>query len=69
MMIARKANAWRLIVTHFSPRYAKIAPVMDLHMETKTLIAFDHMRFEIKNLEWAYSLVDIYRKLLQKRPT
>ncbi len=38
---------------------------MDKHIKTKTLVAFDHMRLEIKSLEFAYNAVELYRKLLQ----
>jgi hypothetical protein len=38
---------------------------MDKHIQTKTLVAFDHMRLEIKTLEFAYHAVELYRKLLQ----
>jgi ribonuclease Z len=42
--IGIKANAWRTILTHFSPRYNKVAELEKSHIEKKALIAFDHMR-------------------------
>ena len=47
IMIGQKCKAWRTILTHFSPRYAKIAETGKRHLETKTLIAFDHMRVSL----------------------
>jgi hypothetical protein len=51
-------------LTHFSPRYAKIAEATEQHISAKVLIAFDHLRVTMENLEWAYKVVDLYRRLL-----
>ena len=32
--LGKNANVWRIILTHFSPRYAKIAETKDKHLET-----------------------------------
>ncbi len=34
-------------------------------MEAKTIVAFDHMRFRVSYLEWAYKFIDIYSKLFK----
>lgn len=61
--IGKKVNAWRTILTHFSPRYQKIAEIADRNFETKTMVAFDHMRIKLSYFDWAYKMLDIYRKL------
>ena len=61
--IGQKVNAWRTILTHFSPRYQKIAEIADRNFETKTMVAFDHMRIKLSQFEWAYKMLDIYKKL------
>jgi hypothetical protein len=61
--IGQKVNAWRTILTHFSPRYQKIAEIADRNFTTKTMVAFDHMRIKLSYFEWAYNMLDIYRKL------
>lgn len=50
-------------MTHFSPRYQKIAEITDRHFATKTMVAFDHMRLKLSYFEWAYQLLDIYRRV------
>lgn len=67
--MGKAVNAWRIILTHFSPRYSKIAECMEQHLENKALIAFDHLRVSMKNLEWAYNICDLYRKLLSNEDT
>ena len=62
--IGEKCKAWRTILTHFSQRYQKIAQVPSNHLQTKTLIAFDHMRLSLSQLEWAYAMVSVYKELL-----
>ena len=54
MEIGQKIGAHRTILTHFSPRYHIVAETTELNIETKTLIAFDHMRVSMSQLEWAY---------------
>jgi ribonuclease Z len=65
MDIALKVNAYRTVLTHFSPRYQKVAEISQRHMDNKVLVAFDHMRFRISYLEWAYKFIDIYAKLFK----
>ena len=62
--IGIKANAWRTILTHFSPRYNKVAELEKSHIEKKALIAFDHMRVSFSQLEWAYQVCKLYKILL-----
>ena len=62
--IGKKINAWRTILTHFSPRYQKVAEINETHIESKTLVAFDHMRISFSQLEWAYALLPIYQKMI-----
>ena len=38
--------------------------VSEEHYEAKTLVAFDHMRLSLSQLEWAHELVKVYRELL-----
>ena len=60
--IAKYCKPWRTVVTHFSPRYQKIAETDDRHVEHKVMVAFDHMRFKLSYLEWAYKFLDVYKR-------
>lgn len=51
-------------MTHFSPRYQKVAEMTDREMDPHTLIAFDHLRVAFSQLEWAPEVVKLYRALL-----
>jgi ribonuclease Z len=62
--IGVKCNVWRTILTHFSPRYQKVAELPEGIDDKKILIAFDHMRVSFSNLEWAHSITKLYRELL-----
>jgi len=44
IQVGQKIRAWRTILTHFSPRYQKVSEISEIHLQTKTLVAFDHMR-------------------------
>lgn len=61
--IGQKCGVWRTVLTHFSPRYQKIAEISDRNFETKTMVAFDHMRVKLSQFEWAYQMLDLYRQL------
>ena len=63
--IGKKCGVWRTVLTHFSPRYQKIAEISERNFETKTMVAFDHMRVKLSQFEWAYSMLDIYAKLFK----
>jgi hypothetical protein len=45
--------------------FQKVAEVSDDHLKSKTLIAFDHMRFPLSYLEWGYQINNLYRVLLK----
>eukprot|EP00347_Sterkiella_histriomuscorum_P018145 403346620 len=60
--IAQKSKAWRTVLTHFSPRYQKIAETDQRHIDSKIMVAFDHMRFKLSYLEWAYMYLDLYQR-------
>lgn len=60
--VAEKCQPWRLVLTHFSPRYQKIAEISERNMTTKTMVAFDHMRVKLSYFEWAYTMLDVYKK-------
>ena len=66
--VSKKCGAWRTVLTHYSPRYAKIAEVTQAMLDNKIMIAFDHTRFTFGHLEWAYKLVEIYAQLIQNDP-
>jgi hypothetical protein len=55
---------WRTILTHFSPRYQKVAELPEGSDANKVMIAFDHLRVSFSNLEWAHSIARLYRELL-----
>ena len=54
MDIVEKVKPWRTILTHFSSRYQKVGEILPRHKDLKVMIAFDHMRLEVKEFEWAY---------------
>ena len=58
--IGKKTNAWRTVLTHFSPRYAKVAILNEKEVEQGAMIAFDHMRMSFSQLEWAPNVVKLY---------
>lgn len=62
--IGEKAGVWRTVLTHFSPRYTKVADISDHHMDGKALVAFDHMRVRLSDLEWAWKVNAIYKAAL-----
>ena len=64
LKIANTTRAWRTILTHFSPRVNKTAEITHQHFKTKTLVAFDHLRVNISELEWAYEIQKVYDMLL-----
>ena len=60
----QECGIWRTILTHFSPRYQKIAETLPIHLESKTMIAFDHTRLSFSQMEWAYQLIAIYQEMI-----
>jgi ribonuclease Z len=62
--IGVKCKVWRTILTHFSPRFAKVSDITEATIANKVLVTFDHMRVGISQLEWAYRATELYSKLL-----
>lgn len=62
--MGRDTKAKHLILTHFSARFPKVAPISDKTVKEKAMIAFDHLRLEVKSLEWSHEFVEIYRQLI-----
>ncbi len=58
--VGRKTNAWRTVLTHFSPRYAKVAILTEEEGASGAMIAFDHMKLSFSQLEWAPNVVKLY---------
>jgi ribonuclease Z len=62
MMIGRKMNARRILLTHFSQRYQKI-PVMDAEDKDQiAIVAFDYMRVKIED----FAKVEKFKPALMK---
>ena len=57
---------WRVILTHFSPRYQKVAEMTAkmLAPDSSSFIAFDHTRISWSQLEWAPQILPLYNQLL-----
>ena len=51
---------WRSILTHFSVRYQKVAQILEEHQSKKVMVAFDHLRLELKEFEHAYKFLPIF---------
>ena len=58
--LCREIKPWRMVLTHFSPRYQKIMEISEENTELKILIAFDHLRLKLQDFEWAYHFLEIY---------
>jgi hypothetical protein len=41
----------------------KLAEILPEHTEHKVIIAFDHLRLSLSQLEWAYQYLDIFQAL------
>ncbi|CDW79345.1 zinc phosphodiesterase elac [Stylonychia lemnae] len=67
--IARKCKPWRTVLTHFSPRYQKIGEIDKRHQEHRIMVAFDHLRFKLSYLEWAYKFLPIYSNFFTNEST
>lgn len=70
--IGIKCGVYRTILTHFSPRYQKVAEITPLMEQARAIVAFDHTRVSWSQLEWAYRITPIFGKLLsneeEKKP-
>lgn len=58
--IGINVNSWRTCLTHFSPRYVKVAEITKAHYENKVLNTMDHLRLKLSDFEWAYRTLDMY---------
>ena len=63
--IGVQCGVWRTILTHFSPRYTTVSEIPEACINTKTLVAFDHMRVSLSQLEWVHEINHLYRNLLK----
>jgi ribonuclease Z len=62
MLQGDQMRAKRTCLTHFSPRYQKIAEVDERNWDKKVMISFDHMRLKLKHFEHAYKLLKVYKQ-------
>ena len=62
--IGIQSGVYRTILTHFSPRYQKVAEITPLMVEAKAIVAFDHTRVSWSQLEWAYKITPLFEKML-----
>ena len=49
--LVQKVKPWRTILTHFSCRYEKLAEILPEHQTHQVLVAFDHLRLSLSQLE------------------
>lgn len=63
MELVKQVQPWRAIFTHFSCRYMKLAEILPEHHEFKVLIAFDHLRLSLSQLDWAYKYLPVLEAL------
>ena len=74
IQIGNECKVWRTILTHFSPRYQKVAEITDemAALDSTSFVAFDHTRLSWSQLEWAPKMLCLYRALLsnedEKKP-
>ena len=65
-------GVYRTILTHFSPRYQKVAEITPLMADAKAIVAFDHTRVSWSQLEWAYKITPLFEAMLsneeEKKP-
>ena len=64
MELIKEIKPWRAVLTHFSCRYMKVAEILPEHKENKVMVAFDHMRMNLSDFEWAYRFLDIFEKVI-----
>ena len=70
--MAIACGTYRTILTHFSPRYQKVAEITPAMTDAKAIVAFDHTRVSWSQLEWAYKITPIFDAMLtneeEKKP-
>jgi len=61
----RNVRFGRTVLTHFSPRYQKIAEIHAVrnHTTKTTRLLPDHMRLKLSYFEWAHVFLDLYQRL------
>lgn len=64
MEVVRRVKPWRTILTHFSHRLPFLPEVLDEYEDEKIMLAFDQMRLEVSDFEWAYKFIGVYRSIL-----
>lgn len=64
MELIKEIKPWRSVLTHFSCRFMKVAEILPEHKEHKVMVAFDHMRLNLSDFEWAYRFLDIFEKVI-----
>lgn len=47
LQIGLDSSVWRTILTHFSPRYQKVAEITPLMATANAIVAFDHTRVSL----------------------
>lgn len=52
--IGEKNKSWRVVLTHFSPRYAKYVNWNSSFYDRKILMTHDFLSVNVSDLEWAY---------------
>jgi ribonuclease Z len=55
-------GAWRILLTHFSQRYPKV-PLLEGEFGSRSMIAFDLMRINIKHMSELPNMLFSIRKL------
>ena len=64
LQIGLEGGVWRTILTHFSPRYQKVAEITPLMADANAFVAFDHTRLSWSQLDWATQILKLYSTLL-----
>jgi ribonuclease Z len=57
-------QSWKVILTHFSPRYVKYIDWKPLYNKMKILLAHDFLTVKLSNLEWAYYYAKNFSKIM-----
>jgi len=60
LSVIKSAKPWRAILTHFSARNAHLPEILPQYQKLKVMIAFDQMRLNISDLEWAFNFLPIF---------
>ena len=63
--IAKTNNSKYIALTHFSPRYIKTYPFLDIFEQQNVLIAHDYLSFYLSDLKFAYKYLKYFDKVIQ----